>query len=461
MKIRINVALLLILLMAGGYSSAAWWIGLTTEHRLQQNEEQVLKGASYLTLVSRDYRRGVFSSTEDVTYGLGGSMGQYLRMSGAAAALSALRLTVHNTIQHGPLPGFRTTVALAAIDSTLQPPAALQSAIDTVLHGRPLLHSHTIVHWTGDSEGTLESPAFQYRLPDGTRIVWDGISGKGLATSDLSHLSGQVSAPGLTLDGPKGRFELHGLSFNADMQRALDTFYIGRSEVQLSSVAAHEPNGTLLSIQAIALQSDSDLNDGYLDQHANLSADRVDVAQFSLTRVGYEQTLSHLHAESLAALVAALRDAQRDLASGAPGPAKISQTQMTAFSRYGLALAVHEPVLKIERLGFMAPEGEFRLSAKLAVPGLSQQELQGPAAMAALMIHLDLTADLRIDAPLLDKLLEASGKRDMVSPQLDQLERQGYLHRDGNAYTTALIFHAGTLTINGLPYRPMGGMRTP
>jgi uncharacterized protein YdgA (DUF945 family) len=368
---------------------------------------------------------------------------------------------VHSTIQHGPLPGFRPTVAFAAIDSTLQPPAALQSAIDTLLNGQPLLHTHTIVHWSGDSEGMLESPDFHYRLPDGTRINWEGITGKGQATSDLSHLSGQVSAPGLTLDGPKGRFELHGLSFNADMQRALDTFYIGRSEAQLSSVAAHEPDGTSLSIQGIALHSDSDLNDGYLEQHANLSADRVDVAQLSLTRVGYEQTLSHLHAESLAALVAALRDAQRDEASGAPGPAKISQTQMTAFSRYGLALAAHEPVLKIERLGFVAPQGEFRLSAKLAVPGLSQQELQGPAAMAALMMHLDVTADLRIDAPLLSKLLEASGKRDMVGPQLDQLERQGYLRRNGNAYTTSLIFHAGTLTINGQPYRPMGGMRTP
>jgi uncharacterized protein YdgA (DUF945 family) len=121
---------------------------------------------------------------------------------------------------------------------------------------------------------------------------------------------------------------------------------------------------------------------------------------------------------------------------------------------------VHEPVLSIERLSFAAPEGEFRLSAKLAIPGLSEQELQGPAAMAALMMHLDATAQLRVDAPLLDKLLQADGKRELTSV-LDQLERQGYLRRDGNAYTTSLVYHAGALTINGLPYGPMAGRRTP
>lgn len=453
--------LLLILIAAVGYTGAAWWIGMATEHRLQQNEEQLLNNASYVALVSRNYQRGIFSSTEDVTYGLGGPIAQYLRMSGAAAALSALRFTVHHTIEHGPLPGFRPTIALATIDSQLQLPPAMQQAAETILHGQPLLHTHTILNWSGESESTLDSPAFKYQLPDGTRIVWYGIDGKGHATSDLTHWSGQVSAPGLTVDGPKGKFELHALTFSADMQRALNTFYIGHSEAGLDSVTGKTlTGGTTFSLRGLALQSNANLKGDYLDQHVSLSADRLDVPHFSLTRLGYVLTLSHLHAESLAALVAAMRDAQRDL-SGAPTPAKLSSAQMTVFSRYGLALAAHAPVLNIERLGFVAPEGEFRLSAKLAVPGLSQQDLQGSAAMAALMMHLDMTADLRIDAPLLEKLLDASGKRDLVSGQVEQLERQGYLRREGNALISELVFRSGALTINGLPYRPMGGTTTP
>ena len=460
MKAMIQAALLVGLLAVGGYTSTAWWIGMSAEKRLQQNEEQLLNSASYLTLVSRDYQRGIFSSTEDVTYGIGGSMGQLLRTSGAGAALNYLQLTVHNDIQHGPLPGFRTA-AFATIDSRLRPPPALRQAVDTILHGQALLHAHAVLQWSGDSDISVASPSFQYRLPDGTRLVWDGVAGSARATAAMAHWSGHMNAPGLAVDGPKGHFELRGLTLSADMQRALDTFYIGRSEVHLGSMTARDPNGTALSIQTMGIQSDTGLTAGYIDQYVSLSAEHVDVAPFSLTHVGYVQTLSHLHADSLAALVTALRDAQRELPSGPPTRVQTSRAQTTAFSRYGLALAAHEPVLNIERLGFVAPEGEFRLSAKLAVPGLSQQELQGPAAMAAVMMHLDASAELHIDAPLLDKLLQASGKRGLVGSQLEQLEQQGYLRRDGNAFTTSLAFHAGALTINGLPYRPMTGTTMP
>lgn len=461
MRTRTQVALLLILIAAAGYTSAAWWIGMSTEQRLQQNEQQLLDSAGYLVVVSRDYHRGLFSSTEDVTYGIGGSVGQYLRMSGAAGALSSLRLSVHHTIEHGPLPGFRPTLALAVIDSQLLPPEPMRAAIATILHGQPLLHAHTVLHWAGNTEGSFDSPAFQYRLPDGTRMAWQGISGSGAATAALAHSFARVSAPGLTLEGPKGRFELRGLTFSAELQRALDTFYVGRTEVHLGSLVARALDGTAFSMQDLALQSDSNLADGYVDQHLDLSAQRLDVAQFSLTRVGYEQTLSHIHADSLAALITALRAAQRELASSSSVPAKSARAQMAAFSRYGLALALHAPVLNLERFGFVAPEGEFRLSAKLAVPGLSAQELQGPAAMAALMMHLEVSADLRIDAALLDKLSEVSGKRDLASGQLEQLERQGYLRRDGSAWTTSLAYHAGALSINGQPYRPLGAVSTP
>lgn len=455
MRTRAHVSLLVVLIAAaGGYTGVSWWIGTSIERRLQQSEQQLLDSANYLTLVSRTYRRGVFSSTEDLTYGLGGSLAKDPR---AALMLSVLTLTVHNTIEHGPLPGFRSTVALAAIDSQLRPPAALQQVVETILNGQPLLHAHVIVHWSGDSDGTFDSPDFHYRFPDGSRIAWYGISGTGRGTSSMAHWSGQISAPGLMLDGPSGRFELRDLAFNGDMQRALDTFYVGRSDMRLGSVTAHAPNGTAFSVQGIRLQSDSGVNAGYLDQHISLSADRLDLAQLSLSRIGYVMTLSHLHAESFAALIAALRDAQHDLGSSASTAAQASQ--LTVLSRYGLELASHQPVLNIERIGFAAPEGEFRASGKLTVPGLSQQDLQSPAAMAALMMHLDVTADLRIDAPLLDQLLVASGQHDLVGSQLEQLERQRYLRRDGNAFTSSLAYHAGALTINGLPYRPMGGTR--
>jgi uncharacterized protein YdgA (DUF945 family) len=455
MRTKFGLLLLVILVAVGGYSSAAWWIGVSTERQLGQTEEQLVDTYSYITLLSRDYHRGVFSSTEDVTYAPGGSLSQLLRASPAGRDLSSLRWTVHNTIHHGPFPGLRTA-ALATIDSELLLPAEMRQHLSTVLQGKPIVAVHTTLGFSGASTAELLSPAFEYRTPDGTRVTWRGVTGSMRAASAMSTWSGTMSAPGLTLDSPRGGLELLGFDVSATMQRALDTVYVGQSAFHLATIALHSvAGGTPLSIQGISLQGDTTMNAGYLDEHATVSADRVDAAQFSLTRIGYEQSLNHLDAESFAGLMSEMRAVQRDIPSGGAGRGAAARVNVDILRRYAFEMALHQPVLEIERLGFVTPEGELRLSAKLAMPGLRREELQGAMAALAILQHLDATADLRVDEALLNKLLDASGKRELLSAQLQQLETQGYLRHDGTALTTHLIYRAGVLTINGQPFRAM------
>jgi uncharacterized protein YdgA (DUF945 family) len=102
------------------------------------------------------------------------------------------------------------------------------------------------------------------------------------------------------------------------------------------------------------------------------------------------------------------------------------------------------------------PEGEARLSAKLSAPGLTPDELQGPALRVALLKHLQVTADLAIDAALLDKLLSGNKNAAMVHQQLATLEKQGYLKTAGTQYTAHFSYEQGRLVVNGLPFPPRG-----
>lgn len=77
--------------------------------------------------------------------------------------------------------------------------------------------------------------------------------------------------------------------------------------------------------------------------------------------------------------------------------------------------------------------------------------------MLALVRFLEAAVDLRIDDPLLSKLLASTARGPTLSAQLDALEKQGYLKRDGKAWTAQIALHAGKLTINGQPYPPTGG----
>jgi len=454
---HINLIVIPIVAVGGLYTAASWWIGGAVEQRLDQSERRVVAAYPDLAIVSRDYHRGLFNSTEDVTYGIGASAaGQLMRnrvfqaMPGVTA--DALRLTSHLAIHHGPLPQLRA-LGLATIDTQLQTPPVLQKVLGPLLHGAPILQAHTLIDFQGVSTAEVRSPSFQYQAPDGVTLMWGGLTGSGRTTGALAAWSGTLTMPGMTIKGPQGHLELHDLSFSADMQRAFDVLYVGHTAVHLKTLSAQTPDGKSVSMAGVSLGSDSVLKDEYIDEHAVISMDSLDVAPFAFSRVGYSQSFSHLHGESLAALVTAMRNAQGQMrVPGAP-PADVARANLALFGRYASEVALHEPVLQIERLGFFTPEGEFRLSARIAMPGLTRNEMQGPLGMFALARHLDASADLRVDAAVLDKFLDASGRREQIEPQLQQLEQQGYLRRDGSAFVTTITFRSGALLVNGQPFR--------
>jgi uncharacterized protein YdgA (DUF945 family) len=349
-------------------------------------------------------------------------------------------------------------LGLATIDTQLRTPAALQKVLGAVLHGAPLLQAHTVIDFHGISNSRVQSPSLQYRAADGATVMWGGFSGSGRTTGALGAWSGTLKVPGLTVKGPQGHLELHDLSFSANMQRAFDTLYVGHTALQLKTLSAMTPDGKSISIAGVSLGSDSVLHGEYIDAHALIALDSLDVVPFSFSRVGYSQSFTHLHGESLAALVTAMRNAAKQAQVSGTQPADAARATLAVLSRYGSEVALHEPVLQIERLGFFTPEGEFRLSARIAMPGLTRDEMLGPLAMFSLARQLDASADLRVDAAVLDKFLAASGKREQIEPQLQQLEQQEYLRRDGGAFVTHIAFRSGALLINGQPFRRTAAM---
>ena len=94
-------------------------------------------------------------------------------------------------------------------------------------------------------------------------------------------------------------------------------------------------------------------------------------------------------------------------------------------------------------------------------PGLKREDLDGSYAHSALMQHLDVAADLRIDVALITRLLANSGRKDALAAQLDTLEHQGYVKRDGKALTAHVALAGGKVTVNGRPYPPAGVTRAP
>ena len=450
---RIRILLIVVVVVALAYPAAAWLLGMSVEHQWHERERLVMERVPYIEIVKSDYRRGVYSSTEEVTYALGGPM---LRSMPAADKLNLsahAQFIVRNTVHHGPLPQLRT-FAPATVDTEVILPPELQGlAPDT---GKTLA-IHTRMNWFGGSTTLVKSQAFHTKVQNGGEIDWRGLD----ASIELGRQFGTESidlrAPGLHLQGPQFNVSFENLAIKLDTQTAFDPVTAGTAHLTLGRFDVENPAKDFKATsQNLTFDSKTSVSGDYLDSAGTIGIDALQASKFAATRLFYEQHLDHLHGPSVAAMTKALRIIPKGDSTNST-PVDYTKQFTEAFRTYGADMMVHEPVLELPRIGFTTPDGELLISVKAAVPGITRAELDvAPQLLgAALAKHLQASLDVRIDTALLDKLLDSTGKGDTIAAQMQGLQRQGYLKLDGKALTTHLTFQGGHLKVNDLPFPPM------
>ncbi len=457
MTTRLRTALVVVVVVLVAYTGAAWLIGINVQGQLERYEQQVLAKTPYIVQAGREYHRGIFGATEEVTYRFAGPFARLSQALAAGGMDTPLQFTVRNVIHHGPLPQFRS-VALATIDTQLAVPAAIGSKLNAIFAGRPPVPTiHIRMNWLGGRMTSVSIPAFRAQLPAGSTVVSQALSGSGRATGDLGSIAGQMTYGGLDVQGPKGELGLGATSFDANLKQVFKSIYVGDVSASVASLNVRGASGAPFLLKSLSVNSASRADSEFVNYQTHVAADQMSAGSFNFSHLVYDLRLLHLEGASLAGLTQAVRQAQASAGLGGAVPAQAGIHD--ALSQYGVDLLIHDPVIQIQSLAFAMPEGEFHLAASLSAHGIRREDLAGggPAGMIALVRYLEAAVDLRIDDALLNKLLASSARGPTLSTQLDSLEKQGYLRRDGKAWTAQLALRGGKLTVNGQPYPPTGG----
>ncbi len=455
---KIRVSIIVVVIVALAYPAAAWLLGLMVEHQWEQREQLALEKVPYIALIKRDYRRGVYSSTEEVTYGLDTSMQSTLAAMGNANLTGGVptRFVLRNTIHHGPLPQLRA-FAPATVDSRIVLPAAVQQKLAAAIGSQGGLTIHTRVKWLGGSTTLVHGDAVQWKTPDGGELNWRGVDARVDLGRELGSESIALRAPGFGLKGPAVNVNLENLEISADQKLAFGTLNAGPARMTLGHVDIEAPAREFkASARNLSLDARSSIDGDYLSSGGSFDLDTLQVGKFAASKAGYEIHFDHLHGPSAAALIKSLRTAEAPGAVNATA-ADFSAKILEPFKTSGSEILLHEPVLRIPRLGFKTPDGELLVAMNLTLPGVTRAELDGPPEFLkmTLMKHLRAAVDARIDTALLDKLLDSTGKGDTITAQLQGLQRQGYIKLEGKALTTHLAFQDSRLKVNDLPFPPM------
>ena len=446
-----------VLLAVGGivvlsYPGLAWLTGLAIEGRLQHGEQQVLDKAPYLTLMKREYHRGVYRSTEITTYSLRNpALQAVVKSATGGTALPSATITIVSNIQHGPLPGLRR-VALGVIESQLIAPPGLQKELTGLPDSKPLLQLRSCIGLFGGVTHTMTSPAFTVQLSDGSTLTWEGLTASASTTGNQASWSIQLHVPRFALQGRRGGFELAGLTYSGASTKAFGDFNVGTGKLTIDELDGNSATpGKQFAVNHISVTSASQVAGEFVDMRVDTTADTATIAAVNLQKLSYLLSFEHIHGPSLVALAQGVRAMQRQAGTD---PTQRRAGVQAAVRQYGGAVLLHDPVIDIRQIGFSMPEGSLVFSSKLAAPGLSPADLQWPAIIMALRTHAQVTADLRVDSGLLQRLLAMGGSNPKIAAQLGSLEQQGFLTTASSAITTHLEYSAGRLTLNGHPFPP-------
>jgi uncharacterized protein YdgA (DUF945 family) len=453
---RIRISLIVAGVLVIAYPVAAWLIGLVTAHEWEKREQSLVAQYPYLDLVKHDYRRGIYNSTEELTYRLRSPLLQNLRVVIADTDLARFQVTVRNTIHHGPLPQM-SDFAPATVDSEVILPPDLQAKLRGMFGNQAGLTIHTRLSWLGGSTTAIRSAPFEQNATDGTTIISRGLDGSSTLGRDLASFNGKFVAQGLTIKSASASVEIENLRIQADRSRVFEELYVGPVSLTLDRLEIMQTTpGRQASIRNFAMDARSSVDGEYLDMDGKFTADTLQIGDFAASRVGYDIRFAHVHGPTLAAFTRSLEAAQAQSDGAATYAKKIQEV----FKTDGIEILLRDPVFEIPRIALTMPEGELLLSFKAHAQGLTRADLEGSpeAVRMAFVKHVQASADLRVDTALLDKLLDSTGKGDRLAAPLQGLEKQGYLKLDGKALTTHLTYRDGQLEINGLSFPAIGPM---
>jgi uncharacterized protein YdgA (DUF945 family) len=453
---RIRISIIVVVVVVLAYPAAAWLLGLSVAYQWKDREQHSLGQIPYIALVKRDYRRGIYTSTEAATYRLGSSILATLGASGHAGWADQAQFTVHSTIHHGPLPQLRA-FAPATVDTQIVLPPEVRKELAAALGDQGGLTIHTRMKWFGGSTTVVKSTAFQVQTPQAGEFAWRGMDARLDLGRNYGSQSVSLDAPGLTFKGPTADVSVGSLKFNSDMQLMFDALNVGTAHLALTDIDIEEKAKDFkLTLQSLAIDTQSRATGEYVNTDFTFGGDALQTRKFSATRLSYDVHLDHIHGPSAAKLTTAVRAAQTEAANSSP-PVDAGPKILEAFKTSGIDILLHDPVLDVEHTGFTTPDGEFVLSIKAALPGITRDDVSvnPELLLAATLKFLQASVDVRIDTALLDKLLDSSGKGDTITAQLQGLQRQGYIKLEGKALTTHLAYRSGQVKVNDLPFPPM------
>jgi uncharacterized protein YdgA (DUF945 family) len=478
-----------IALLAFAYPASAWLIGRNVESTLVRNSERMLASAPYMKVIKRNFQGGVFSSTEDTTIEIAGDLFRSLAAmqetpkespgepsdanepnttADEPAAISSepikpITIRVLSKVKHGPFAG--SGLALAKVDTEILFDEKLQQEISKAFAAKKPLELTTTMNWAGGGTTLVSSPAANVSIQQGAgTLSWRGLQGKIDFTKDMASYRSDLTSEGFEFTGgpKKETVKIGAMHILSNKKRLNDTsiFYFGKDNgtiKEMSFSSASDP-GKAFTLKDITYLADMSEAAGFSDMTAKMGADKLLVGTDGYGPAHYDFSIKHMHTPTLEKFIKAFGE----IYSGKhKTPEEMTAASLAPWKQYVPDLLKNNPELIIDRISFTTTEGEAMFKGNVKIPGATAEDFANPLGMIG---KVNAAFDIAIPEALVMKLSGAGKQTDeekaaaaeMMQQQLQGVEQQGYITREGKILKSHFEWKAGKGTINGKPFAMPG-----
>ncbi len=441
MKKTLAVIVVLVLL----YPAVPWLLGRSIEQRVNELDDQLKAQTPYLTVTRSPFKRGWFTSEQDVTISFTGS--GLPVPAGLGSNPNAPSLTIHNVIHHGLICGLRC-FGRARIDSSLVYSDDVKASLQKLFGTADVIAISTRFDLSGGYTATLTSPAFKdIAVGTDAHLSTDGFTVKVSQDADAARSDIHGTAPHIAYSTTgAGSFEVTGIAFDSDAKRALGKLNDGTAALTVVKITGSGPQGPF-SLADLRVAANVSSDAGFMAAGLQYDTGAITSTNANLSAVHFDFTLRHLDMVALAALNSAVTAANQDAQAS---PADRAGRVLTIMQQQGAALLLKQPELSIDRVSIATSGGEGLISGVLRLHDFAASDLAPGADPKLLLAKLEGDFDFSCDEGLLKSL--PSGIT--VEAQLKAFAQQGLLTFDNGKFHSKIQVRDGQPTFNG---KSLGG----
>ncbi len=366
---KLTKAIIALVVVIGGITAASWWCGRYVEDLYNEQYALLSRQIPTFTVVEREYKRGLFTSSETVTvritqqtlHDMFGSI-ESEDLDGQNQDMPA-QLVIRSKILHGPFPGL-SGFGAAHVNMAFTFDERVEQRLGRIFKDKTPLESQVKVAFNGDTTVFLTSPAVEY-ADEACAYAWGGMKVVVRFTRELDRIHYDFDLPQLNVQRDDQTFAFSGLKGEAEQRQIFANhpfFFSGKASFNLTEFSAPDRRGEVITLRDLSFAADTPVEGDYMDMSVKISGQVYGEDDAHYGPLVQDLELKHLHAPSLAVLFETMRAILNDPAKQAAlrtNPSMLFDSIVEPMHE----LVKHEPQFNLNRYAFSDAEFRMEMSA--------------------------------------------------------------------------------------------------